>query len=41
MYWLWVPVCLALLAGLYLLFWRIFFKIRIERMKRWVKSQER
>ena len=41
MHWMWVPVCLALIVLLYILFWRVFFKIRIERIKRWVEKQDR
>ena len=41
MLWLWVLVCVALGVGLYMLFWQVYFGIRIRRMKRWVKSQER
>ena len=40
MHWLLVFAGLGLIAGLYYLAWGIFFRIRIKRMKRWVKNQE-
>ncbi|MHB8638065.1 MAG: hypothetical protein ACYC96_16535 [Fimbriimonadaceae bacterium] len=40
MYWLCIPASVLLGIGLYLLFWKIFFRVRVARMKRWVKAQD-
>jgi hypothetical protein len=41
MYWLCLPASVLLSIGLYLLFWKIFFKVRVARMKKWVSDQDK
>ena len=41
MYWLCLPACVLVGVGLYMLFWTVFFRIRVARMKRWVSDQDK